>query len=196
MCFSCALNTALWPTELNCGVDSYHYGDVIMLVPQGGYVVWHYSDMIMSAMASQITSLTIVWKCLAQPFIQAQIKENIKAPRHWPLCGEFTGEFHAQMASNAIWWRHHVFTTISRGQGSHNWHISIIIILISKTAFWQPLHRKYFTLSRKSRWPLKDCEMWIAHKRSLWRLMGCCRLKIVWLFHIYINSQFHHWNIS
>ena len=42
-----------------------------------------------------------------QPFIQAEIKENIKAPRHWPLCGEFT----AQMASNAekvsIWWRHH-----------------------------------------------------------------------------------------
>ena len=31
-------------------------------------------------------------------FIQAQIKENIKAPRHWPLCGEFTGtgEFLAQ----------------------------------------------------------------------------------------------------
>ena len=44
-----------------------------------------------------------------QPFIRAQIKENIKAPRHWPLCGEFT----AQMASNAenisIWWRHHGF---------------------------------------------------------------------------------------
>ena len=59
----------------------------------------------MSLMASQITSLT--------PFIQAQIKENIKAPRHWPLCGEFTddGEFPAQKASNAenvsIWWRHH-----------------------------------------------------------------------------------------
>ena len=36
----------------------------------------------MSMMASQITSLTIV---------QAQIKENIKAPRQWPLWGEFTG---------------------------------------------------------------------------------------------------------
>ena len=36
-------------------------------------------------------------------FIQAQIKDNIKALRHWPLCGEFTGtdEFPAQMASNA-----------------------------------------------------------------------------------------------
>ena len=53
---------------------------------------------------------------LTQPLIQAQIKENIKAPRHWPLCGNspLTGEFPAQMASNAkivsIWWRHHVST--------------------------------------------------------------------------------------
>ena len=51
-----------------------------------------------------------------QSFIQTQIKENINAPRHWPLCGEFTGtgEFPAQMASNAenvsIWWRHHDHT--------------------------------------------------------------------------------------
>ena len=29
-------------------------------------------------------------RLLTQPFIQTQIKENIKAPRHWPLCGEFT----------------------------------------------------------------------------------------------------------
>ena len=42
----------------------------------------------MGAMASQITSLTIVYLIL----IQAQIKENIKAPRDWPFCGEFTGD--------------------------------------------------------------------------------------------------------
>ena len=63
----------------------------------------------MTTIASQITSL----KLFTQPLIQTQIKENSKAPRHWPLCGEFTGtgEFPAQMASNAenvsIWWRHH-----------------------------------------------------------------------------------------
>ena len=63
----------------------------------------------MGTMASQITSLTIVYSTV----IQAQIKENIKAPSHWPLCREFTGtgEFPAQMASNtenvSIWWRHH-----------------------------------------------------------------------------------------
>ena len=62
----------------------------------------------MGAKASQITSLTIVYSA-----VQAKIKGNIKAPRHWPSCGEpMTGEFPAQMASNAenvsIWWRHHV----------------------------------------------------------------------------------------
>ena len=43
----------------------------------------------MSSMASQITSLTIVYSTV---YIHAQIKENIKAPRHWPLWGEFTGD--------------------------------------------------------------------------------------------------------
>ena len=55
-----------------------------------------------------------------QSFIQTLIKENIKAPRHWPLCGEFTrtGEFPAQRASYAenvsIWWRHHVESDLPR----------------------------------------------------------------------------------
>ena len=49
-----------------------------------------------------------------QPFIQAQIEENIKAPRHWPLWREFTGDrwIPTQKASNAgnvsISWCHHV----------------------------------------------------------------------------------------
>ena len=49
---------------------------------------YHYDDVIMSAIASQITSLML----FTQPLIQAQIKENIKAPRNWPLWGEFTGD--------------------------------------------------------------------------------------------------------
>ena len=44
----------------------------------------------MGPMASQITSFAIVY---SNVFIRAQIKENIKAPRHWPLCGEFTGDW-------------------------------------------------------------------------------------------------------
>ena len=54
-------------------------------------------------------------------------KENIKAPRHRPLCGEFTGEFPAQMASNTesvdIWWRHHV-ETLSELHAFSGYHLS------------------------------------------------------------------------
>ena len=46
-----------------------------------------------------VTSLWARWRIkspvsrlFTQAFIQTQIKENIKAPRHWPLCGEFIGD--------------------------------------------------------------------------------------------------------
>ena len=56
-----------------------------------------------------------VLRLFTQPFIQAQMEENTKAPRHWPLWGEFTGDFPAQWASKAenvsIWWRHHATVT-------------------------------------------------------------------------------------
>ena len=59
------------------------------------------------------TSLRAEWRLksptsplFTQPFVQAQIKENIKAPRYWPFVRGI------QRASNAenvsIWWRHHV----------------------------------------------------------------------------------------
>ena len=70
--------------------------------------VLHYDDVTMSGMASQITSPGIVYSTV---YPGADQRKH-KAPRHWPLCGEFTGgEFPALMASNAetvsIWWRHH-----------------------------------------------------------------------------------------
>ena len=41
----------------------------------------HYSDVTMNVMASQITAYGL----FAQSFVQVHIKENIKAPRQWPL---------------------------------------------------------------------------------------------------------------
>ena len=64
----------------------------------------------MGAMASEIT----VFSLFAQPFVQTQIKENTKAPRHWLLWGNppVAGGFPYQGASNtendSIWWRYHV----------------------------------------------------------------------------------------
>ena len=43
----------------------------------------------MGAMASQITRPAIVYSTV---YSGADLKKNIKDPRHWPLCGEFTGD--------------------------------------------------------------------------------------------------------
>ena len=57
------------------------------------YLWWSsQNDFIMNAMASQIASLTIVYST-----DYSRRKENIKAPRHWPTCGKFTGH---------VWWIH------------------------------------------------------------------------------------------
>ena len=67
-----------------------------------------------------VTSSWALWRVIppaprlfTQPFVQVQSNENIKAPRHWPWCGDFIGDrgIPPQFASNeeyvSIWWRHH-----------------------------------------------------------------------------------------
>ena len=47
----------------------------------------HYGDVIMGAMTSQITGVSIV----SATVYSGADQRNIKAPRHWPLWREFTG---------------------------------------------------------------------------------------------------------
>ena len=71
----------------------------------------HYNDVIMGTIASQITSLTIVYSIVS---VADQRKHQSSAS---PAFVPGTGEFPAQMASYAenvsIWWRHHGLTTIT-----------------------------------------------------------------------------------
>ena len=56
----------------------------------------------MGTLASQITSLTIVYSTV---YLGADKK---KYPRHWPLWGAFT----VDTENVSIWWRHHVGKSI------------------------------------------------------------------------------------
>ena len=69
------------PADLICNknVPENHKSKIAATWPRGQ---WYYSDIIMSMIKSQITSISIV--CSA--FVQVQIKENVKALCHWPLC--------------------------------------------------------------------------------------------------------------
>ena len=85
----------------------------------------HYDDVIMGAMMSQITSLTIVYSTVCSGAGQSKHQ----APRHWPLCGELP----VQVASNAenvsIGWHHHVDAYIPLKLDSllntHSYHVQI-----------------------------------------------------------------------
>ena len=70
--FQCRPDTHL--TKCSCA----HYPNLVKT---------HYTDVIMGAIAFQITSLTIVYSTVYSGADQ----RNIKAPRHWPLWGEVIG---------------------------------------------------------------------------------------------------------
>ena len=76
----------------------------------------HYCDVIMSTMASQITSLSIVYSIFRSGADKKTSKLGVTG-----LCAgnsPETGEFPAQMASIAenvsIWWRHHGYVHTDR----------------------------------------------------------------------------------
>ena len=87
----------------------------------GHIMVIHYSDVIMCSIASQITSLTIVYSS----FYSGADQRKTSKLRVTGLCAgnsPETGEFPAQRASNAenvsIWWRHHAFERNSHSDWS------------------------------------------------------------------------------
>ena len=104
----------------------------------------HYIDVIVGAIASKSPASWL----FTQSFIQTQIKENIKVPRHWSLCGDSpgTGEFPAQMASNAengsISWRHHGMVELKRYWVCNNWSLSSIISTVMLTSLQNRHHIK------------------------------------------------------
>ena len=84
------------------------------------YTWWTCVDVFTYSYPNMLTNPALRWRHNGrdsvlnhqpQPFIQTQINENIKALCHCAGNSPATGEFPAQMASNAenvsIWWRHH-----------------------------------------------------------------------------------------
>ena len=66
---------------------------------------WHYSDVIMSAMASQITGVSKVWVTVCSGAYQGKQQSKLRVTG---LCVRY--RLPSQMASNAenisLWWRH------------------------------------------------------------------------------------------
>ena len=95
------------------------------------YRGWHY-NVIVWAMASQITNLTIV---LSTAYSGADQRKPQKAPPHWPLLGEFTGD-----------------QPIPCSKGQPTWKMFPFGDVIMWTT--QHLHYSYVTYKRHCAWHL------------------------------------------
>ena len=86
------------------------------------WAVPHYNDVTMGSIASQITSLTIVYSAVYSDADQRKYQSSASLAFVQGI-HRAPGEFPAQMASNAknvsIWWRHHVSQCSSRS--CHDW---------------------------------------------------------------------------
>ena len=71
---------------------------------------FHYSDIIMCAMVSQITSLTIVYLTISSGTDQRkhQNSMSLASVRNLPVTGEFPAQRSSDAENVSIWWRHHV----------------------------------------------------------------------------------------
>ena len=130
-------------------------------------------------------------RLFTQSFIQTQMKENIKAPRHWPLCGEFTGtgDFPVQRASDAenvsIWWRHHG-TWISYGRQMFEQHrVAYVTVLPSRgfpNAYLLPRDNRLilFTLNASLVHNLSSEVTW-NRPRPMRRRGYMCHVFVYWL---------------
>ena len=143
----------------------------------------------MGTIASQITSLTIVYSTAYSDADQ----ENIKAPRHRPFLGEFTGELPAQMASNAenvsimdmqsyftekcgIWI--HILVLISDKLCLQKWHLYVCNVLQNKSRYI-PLIARFLGLSWS---PLDGDRTQVDPMLASWTLLsGTSLFRCSWL---------------
>ena len=110
----------------------------------------HYNDVIMNAMVSQITSLTIVYSTVCS---RCRSKKASKL-RVTGLCvgnSPVTGDFPARRASNAenasVWWRHHV-NDRDRGGG---------ILVEEENAAWSRMFCSYLQQVGHAFWLILYC---------------------------------------
>ena len=83
---------------------------------------------------------------LAQPFVQAQNKENMTSPCHWPLWGESTGN-RWNTENVSIWWRHH---------GYWGDKITVPYIYIYIYIYTEPIPILFWHTRPKSHWYMYD----------------------------------------
>ena len=141
-------------------------------------VYFHYNDIIMSAVASQITGFSIVYSTVVSDADQR--KHQNSASMAFVGKSPVTREFPAQKASDAenvsIWWRHHVFGSFLRapsvGAKSSEAQYRTAnrragIMIGCHIGLWQWLTREIASLCQRLMWIIVYTYSIIDHSRYI-----------------------------
>ena len=115
----------------------------------GRIIIYHYNEVIMGTMTSQITSLTIVYSTVCSGADQRKHQSSASLAFVRGI-HRGTGEFPAQIGSNAesvsIWWRYHAircFATvicgwpIPGGSLCLHWLYLVCVLLLDTSSLWK-----------------------------------------------------------
>ena len=112
LCVGNSPETGEFPAQMASNAENVSFDDVIMWHSgaRGESCITHYCDVIMCAISSYITSLTIVYSIVYSG--EWQKTSKLRVTGLYEGNSPVAGEFPAQRVSNAenacIWWRHHV----------------------------------------------------------------------------------------
>ena len=100
----------------------------------------HYSDVIWTQWRLKSPASLL----FAQPLVQAHIKENIKAPRHWPLWGESIGDRWLPLTKGQ--WRGKFDDVFMHKTFSNSFHCMMIVVFRFKFQ-WNLFTKVQFAIS-------------------------------------------------
>ena len=103
-CYTGALSSRSLQLNWRCSTCRFHWICSDLTWSDGTQII--FPAQVVRWLAFLIKNCTLRWRhngrdsvsnrqphdCLLNRFSQTQVKENINALRHWPLCGEFTGD--------------------------------------------------------------------------------------------------------
>ena len=108
------------------------------------HLILHYCDVIMVAMASQITSLTIVYATVHSGADQRKHQSSASLAFVWGIHRSLVNSPHKWPVTREIWWRHYALTaTTDFGRNSRSlnrriilhWLLSLVIIFVADRRF-------------------------------------------------------------
>ena len=145
-----------------------------------GHTNVHYSDVIMGSMASQITSLSIVYSTVYSRCRSKKISKLCVTGLCWgnsPVTGQLPREMASNVENISIWWRHHVTLEVPRHKVWSSCSFGMMRVWFTPLQIHKYTHLGLFTHQCNDAFVLTGCMNFMVLLSS-WTLVQCCKKRL------------------